>query len=36
MAFDEMRGAENGVRNAYRAYQRWLETTPVERLIEKH
>ncbi len=36
MAFDEMRGAENGVRNAYRAYQRWLEATPVERLIEKH
>ncbi|HSO43787.1 MAG TPA: circularly permuted type 2 ATP-grasp protein [Rhodospirillales bacterium] len=36
MAFDEMRGAHNGVRNAYRAYERWLEQTPVERLIEKH
>ncbi len=35
--FDEMRGTDaNGVRNAYRAYQAWLEATPPERLTEKH
>jgi uncharacterized circularly permuted ATP-grasp superfamily protein len=35
--FDEMRGtATNGVRNAYSAYQEWLDATPADRLTEKH
>jgi uncharacterized circularly permuted ATP-grasp superfamily protein len=35
-AFDEMNGGENGLRNAYRAYGKWLDGVPPERLIEKH
>lgn len=35
-AFDEMHDVSDGVRNAYRAYSQWLETTAIERLIEKH
>jgi uncharacterized circularly permuted ATP-grasp superfamily protein len=35
-AFDEMHGLRDGVRNAYRMYQEWLDTMPHERLLEKH
>jgi uncharacterized circularly permuted ATP-grasp superfamily protein len=35
-AFDEMRGLDNGIRNAYRAYHEWLGTTSCEKLMEKH
>jgi uncharacterized circularly permuted ATP-grasp superfamily protein len=35
-AFDEMNGGENGLRNAYRAYGKWLDGVPLERLTEKH
>jgi uncharacterized circularly permuted ATP-grasp superfamily protein len=35
-AFDEMRGLNNGVRNAYKGYFDWLAGTPMEKLIEKH
>jgi len=35
-AFDEMNGGENGLRNAYRAYVKWLDGVPPERLTEKH
>lgn len=35
-AFDEMHGLRDGVRNAYRAYNEWLDTTAHARLVEKH
>jgi uncharacterized circularly permuted ATP-grasp superfamily protein len=35
-AFDEMRGLNDGVRNAYKGYFDWLAGTPMEKLIEKH
>ncbi|MBK8176415.1 MAG: circularly permuted type 2 ATP-grasp protein [Rhodospirillales bacterium] len=35
-AFDEMHGSQDGVRNAYRAYQEWLDATAHGRLLEKH
>jgi len=35
-AFDEMNGLRDGVRNAYRAYQEWLDVTAHQRLMEKH
>ena len=35
-AFDEMHGLRNGVRNAYRTYNEWLDTTVLARLVEKH
>jgi uncharacterized circularly permuted ATP-grasp superfamily protein len=35
-AFDEMKGPGGGFRKAYEAYGDWLNSTPIERLIEKH
>jgi uncharacterized circularly permuted ATP-grasp superfamily protein len=35
-AFDEMRGHDDGLREAYRTYAQWLSATPLERLVEKH
>ncbi len=35
-AFDEMHGFDDGLRKAYQAYDAWLKTTHIERLVEKH
>ncbi|NJO67637.1 MAG: circularly permuted type 2 ATP-grasp protein, partial [Rhodospirillales bacterium] len=35
-SFDEMRGVDQQVRNAYRAYQAWLEGKSSAKLVEKH
>ncbi len=34
--FDEMRGPDGEIRNAYRGYSEWLGATSVERLDDKH
>lgn len=34
--FDEMHGQLDGVRKAYKAYDEWLQATPIERLVERH
>lgn len=36
VAFDEMRGLGNDIRNAYKEYNSWLDGVASEKLIEKH